>query len=211
MGRINGAFGTPRWVPVHYIFRGLSEPELVALYRAADVMLVTPLRDGMNLVAKEFVASRTDGDGVLVLSEFAGAAWELPEALQVNPYDVDGPPEVYYRALTMPREERRSRLAPLRTRVHTFDVHRWVGVVPRVLWPRSRPPARARGATAGGASARRELGRRLAETDALLLLLDYDGTLVPFTPTPELARPDAAGAGAPARARRPAATPKCTS
>ena len=72
VGRINGAFGTPRWVPVHYIYRGLSEPELVALYRAADVMLVTPLRDGMNLVAKEFVASRTDGDGVLVLSEFAG-------------------------------------------------------------------------------------------------------------------------------------------
>ena len=74
MGRINGAFGTPSWVPVHYIFRGLSAEELVALYRAADVMLVTPLRDGMNLVAKEFVASRTDDDGVLVLSEFAGAA-----------------------------------------------------------------------------------------------------------------------------------------
>ena len=67
VGRINGAFGTPRWVPVHYVYRGLSEPELVALYRAADVMLVTPLRDGMNLVAKEFVASRIDGDGVLIL------------------------------------------------------------------------------------------------------------------------------------------------
>ena len=80
VGRINGAFGTPRWVPVHYVYRGLSEPELVALYRAADVMLVTPLRDGMNLVAKEFVASRIDGDGVLILSEFAGASWELPEA-----------------------------------------------------------------------------------------------------------------------------------
>src|SRR3954464_3277447 len=115
VGRINGDFGTPRWVPVHYIFRSLSEPELVALYRAADVMLVTPLRDGMNLVAKEFLASRTDGDGVLVLSEFAGAAWELPEALQVNPYDVEGAAEVYYRALTMSPEERRARLVPLRT------------------------------------------------------------------------------------------------
>src|SRR5215210_7200094 len=125
VGRINGDFGTPRWVPVHYIFRSLSEPELVALYRAADVMLVTPLRDGMNLVAKEFVASRTDGDGVLVLSEFAGASWELPEAIQVNPYDVDGMAESSYRALTMDREERRSRLAPLRTRVETYDVHRW--------------------------------------------------------------------------------------
>ena len=74
-------------------------------------MLVTPLRDGMNLVAKEFVASRTDGDGVLVLSEFAGASWELPEALQVNPYDTDGTADVFYRALTMEPEERRARLA----------------------------------------------------------------------------------------------------
>src|ERR687889_940292 len=102
VGRINGAFGTPRWVPVHYIYRGLAEPELVALYRAADVMLVTPLRDGMNLVAKEFIASRTDDDGVLILSEFAGASWELPEAIQVNPYDVDATAESYYRALEMP-------------------------------------------------------------------------------------------------------------
>src|SRR5215210_303775 len=125
VGRINGDFATPSWVPVHYIFRGLTERELVALYRAADVMLVTPLRDGMNLVAKEFVASRTDGDGVLVLSEFAGASWELPEAIQVNPYDVDGMAESSYRALTMERDERRARLAPLRTRVETYDVHRW--------------------------------------------------------------------------------------
>ena len=139
VGRINGAFGTPRWVPVHYIFRGLSESDLVALYRAADVMLVTPLRDGMNLVAKEFLASRTDGDGVLVLSEFAGAAWELPEALQVNPYDVDGAAEVYYRALAMPAEERRGRMAPLRARVQAFDVHRWAASFSRAA---GRDPGR---------------------------------------------------------------------
>ena len=191
VGRINGAFGTPRWVPVHYIFRALPEPDLVALFRAADVMLVTPLRDGMNLVAKEFVASRTDGDGVLVLSEFAGAAWELPEALQVNPYDLDGSAEQFYRALTMSREERRARLAPLRTRVHTFDVHRWVDSFVECLTEIA--PAEPRlSPTAGAASARRALATRLAETESLLLLLDYDGTLVPFTPTPELARPDAA-------------------
>jgi trehalose 6-phosphate synthase/phosphatase len=189
VGRINGAFGTARWVPVHYIFRALSEPELVSLYRAADVMLVTPLRDGMNLVAKEFIASRIDGDGVLVLSEFAGAAWELPEALLVNPYDVDGSAELYYRALSMPREERRARLTPLRTRVETFDVHRWVATFLEHLADVTPAGVRS-GPTAGGASARRELASRLATTDALLLLLDYDGTLVPFTPTPELARPD---------------------
>jgi trehalose 6-phosphate synthase/phosphatase len=156
VGRINGAFGTARWVPVHYIFRALSEPDLVALYRAADVMLVTPLRDGMNLVAKEFVASRTDGDGVLVLSEFAGAAWELPEALQVNPYDVDGSAEVYYRALEMPREERRVRLAPLRTRVQTFDVHRWVASFLECLADVT-PAGVRQGPTFGGAAAARAL------------------------------------------------------
>jgi trehalose 6-phosphate synthase/phosphatase len=192
VGRINGAFGTARWVPVHYIFRGLSQPDLVALYRAADVMLVTPLRDGMNLVAKEFVASRTDGDGVLVLSEFAGAAWELPEAIQVNPYDADGAAEGFYRALTMEPEERKARLGPLRARVETFDVHRWVASFLEQLEGVVRPMTRPGVAVAGTAAVRAELVRRMLETDELLLLLDYDGTLVPFTPTPELARPDAA-------------------
>ena len=189
VGRINGEFGTPRWVPVHYIFRALSESDLVALYRAADVMLVTPLRDGMNLVAKEFIASRNDGDGVLVLSEFAGAAWELPEAVRVNPYDVEGAAEVYYRALTMPAEERRARLAPLRARVQTFDVHRWVASFLGQL-EESTPVAPPRGLPAGGDAAREALTARMAGTDALLLLLDYDGTLVPFAATPDLARPD---------------------
>ena len=191
VGRINGAYGTPRWVPVHYIFRAISPPDLVALYRAADVMVVTPLRDGMNLVAKEFIASRTDGDGVLVLSEFAGASWELPEALQVNPYDTDGTAEVFYRALAMEPDERRARLAPLRTRVDTFDVHRWVASFLEQLANVPRGAARSGPTAAGADAARQELARRVEETDALLVLLDYDGTLVPFTPTPELARPDA--------------------
>src|SRR5688572_3943589 len=192
VGRINGVFGTPRWVPVHYIFRGLSAPDLVALYRAADVMLVTPLRDGMNLVAKEFIASRADGDGVLVLSEFAGASWELPEALQVNPYDTDGTAEVIFRALTMEPEERRARLAPLRERVATFDVHRWVSAFLEQLERVTEPAARALSPTAGEAALRDELITSLERNDELLLLLDYDGTLMPFTATPELARPDAA-------------------
>src|SRR5262249_28107152 len=89
VGRINGSFGTVSWAPIQYIFRSISRRHLVALSAAADVMLVTPLRDGMNLVAKEFVASRQDEDGVLVLSEFAGAAAEMGEAMLVNPYDID--------------------------------------------------------------------------------------------------------------------------
>ena len=192
VGRINGDFGTSRWVPVHYIYRSLSPQELVALYRAADVMLVTPLRDGMNLVAKEFVASRTDGDGVLVLSEFAGASWELPEAVQVNPYDIDGMAESTYRALTMGPEERRTRLSPLRVRVETYDVHHWAATFLEQLESVTQRPAVAIQAPAGSAAARQSLLSRLGATEDLLLLLDYDGTLVPYTPTPELARPDAA-------------------
>jgi trehalose 6-phosphate synthase/phosphatase len=191
VGRINGAFGTPRWVPVHYIYRGLSEPELVALYRAAHVMLVTPLRDGMNLVAKEFVASRTDGDGVLVLSEFAGASWELPEAVQVNPYDVEATAESYYRALNMEEEERRSRLGPLRARVEAFDVHRWAATFLEQLETVTGPAAASRRVPAGAQAARQELMAQLHDREGLLALLDYDGTLVPYTATPELARPDA--------------------
>src|SRR3954466_3158963 len=192
VGRINGDFATPNWVPVHYIFRGLSERELVALYRAADVMLVTPLRDGMNLVAKEFVASRTDGDGVLVLSEFAGASWELPEAVQVNPYDVEGTAESCYRALTMGAEERRTRLEPLRARVETYDVHRWAATFLEQLELITRKQPGSRNVPAGPTAAREALQARLRETENLLLLLDYDGTLVPYTATPELARPDMA-------------------
>ncbi|MGZ8391244.1 MAG: bifunctional alpha,alpha-trehalose-phosphate synthase (UDP-forming)/trehalose-phosphatase [Gemmatimonadales bacterium] len=191
VGRINGDFATPRWVPVHYIYRSLSESELVALYCAADVMLVTPLRDGMNLVAKEFVASRTDGDGVLVLSEFAGASWELPEAVQVNPYDVDGMAEACYRALMMEPEERRTRLAPLRVRVDTYDVHRWVSTFLEQLETITRHITTSIRVPAGSVAARQALLERLRETEDLLVFLDYDGTLVPYTPTPELARPDA--------------------
>jgi trehalose 6-phosphate synthase/phosphatase len=191
VGRINGDFGTPRWVPVHYIYRSLSDQELVALYRAADVMLVTPLRDGMNLVAKEFVASRTDGDGVLVLSEFAGASWELPEAVQVNPYDVDGMAESAYRALIMDSQERRTRLAPLRIRVETYDVHRWAATFLEQLETITRRSPTSLPLPGGAAAARKALLSRLHEAEDLLILLDYDGTLVPYTSTPELARPDA--------------------
>jgi trehalose 6-phosphate synthase/phosphatase len=192
VGRINGDFATPSWVPVHYIFRSLSERELVALYRAADVMLVTPLRDGMNLVAKEFVASRTDGDGVLVLSEFAGASWELPEAIQVNPYDVEGTAESCYRALMMPEEERRTRLEPLRVRVQTYDVHRWAASFLEQLEGATGRQPDSRRALGNAKAARHAIEARLRETEDFLVLLDYDGTLVPYTATPELARPDAA-------------------
>jgi len=119
IGRINGAYGTIQSVPIHYLYQSVSMEQLVALYRAADVMLVTPLRDGMNLVAKEYVASRVDEDGVLVLSEFAGAAEELQEALTVNAYDVDDISAAMRRALGLSAAERRARMRALRARVMT--------------------------------------------------------------------------------------------
>ena len=106
-------------------YQSVSPAQLVALYRAADVMLVTPLRDGMNLVAKEYVAARIDDDGVLVLSEFAGAADELPEALPVNPYLIEEMASTMKRALTMDLHERRRRMTALRQRVAAKDRDWW--------------------------------------------------------------------------------------
>ncbi|GAA5533698.1 alpha,alpha-trehalose-phosphate synthase (UDP-forming) [Deinococcus aluminii] len=123
VGRINGKHTRDGWSPVQYIYRGVSREELVAHYRAADVMLVTPLRDGLNLVAKEFAASSRDG--VLILSRFAGAADEMPEALQVNPYNVDGLAAALLEALQMPLDEKKARLQRLRERLKQSDLHAW--------------------------------------------------------------------------------------
>ena len=187
VGRINGACGTVRSTPVHYVHRSVSGQELVALYCAADVMLVTPLRDGMNLVAKEFVASRVDEDGVLVLSEFAGAASELHSALVVNPYDVDGVAGSIERALAMSIEERRARMRALRRIVREHDIHVWADGFLRELHAVSQPHRDARRHNPP------PLAATLAEmhrTKRLRLLLDYDGTLVPLARSPELAAPD---------------------
>ncbi|GAA1387398.1 trehalose-6-phosphate synthase [Pseudonocardia kongjuensis] len=125
VGRINGEFARVGHPAVHYLHRSLPREELVAFFLAADVMLVTPLRDGMNLVAKEYVAARHDDGGVLVLSEFAGAAIELTSALLVNPHDTDGVKEALYAALTMNPDEGRKRMRTLRRQVLDHDVDRW--------------------------------------------------------------------------------------
>ncbi len=135
VGHINGRHGEPGRVPVHYVYRSLPMEELVAWYAAADVMLVTPLRDGMNLVAKEYVACRLDGDGVLVLSEFAGAAKELTHALLVNPHDVDGLATAFEQAMEMPLDEQRRRMRALRRVIERNDVHAWATRFLEVLAP----------------------------------------------------------------------------
>lgn len=124
---LNGQFTRPGWVPVHYMYRSLGRTELLALYRTAHVALVTPLKDGMNLVAKEYCACNTRSDAVLVLSEFAGAAEQLRGgAILVNPYDIEGVAEAIHQAVTMPREERNERMRRLRANVRKYDVHWWV-------------------------------------------------------------------------------------
>jgi trehalose 6-phosphate synthase/phosphatase len=123
--RINGRFGTAAWTPIQYLHQSVDRNELLALYRAADLMLVTPLRDGMNLVAKEFVAARNDESGVLMLSEFAGAVDELSDSLVVNPYDVVGTAAAMDRGLRMDKEERRRRMRAMRSVVFKHNVHAW--------------------------------------------------------------------------------------
>ena len=125
VGRINGAYGRPGHVPVQYLYRSLPFEELVAYYTVADVMTVTPLRDGLNLVAKEYVASRVDGDGVLILSEFAGAAQELQSAVLVNPFHLDAVATALEAALSMPKEDLQQRMRRMRRHVQTHDVFDW--------------------------------------------------------------------------------------
>jgi len=127
VGEINGIFTASGWVPIIYIYRHLDRPELLAYYRTSEIALVTPLKDGMNLVAKEYCACSVEEECVLILSEFAGAAAQLQKgALLVNPYDIESVADAVYRAFTMEKTERRARMAQLRKSVRENDIFRWV-------------------------------------------------------------------------------------
>lgn len=125
VGRVNGTYDTMKNTAIRYLHHSYPVEEMVALYLAADVMLVTALRDGMNLVAKEYVAARTENRGALVLSEFAGAADTLRQAILVNPHDIDGLKAAIVKALTMPRAETMRRMRIMRRQVLQNDVERW--------------------------------------------------------------------------------------
>jgi trehalose 6-phosphate synthase len=126
IGKVNGRFGDAAWTPIRYVNRSYSRTVLAGIYRAADVAMTTPLRDGMNLGAKEFLAAQDPDDpGVLMLSQFAGAAVELDEALIVNPHETDAVAAALKRALEMPREERRERHAPMLAHLLKNDIKRW--------------------------------------------------------------------------------------
>lgn len=127
VGRLNGDLGTIGNPPITYLHSSFPRAEMAALYSAADVMVVTPLRDGMNLVAKEYVACRTHEDGALVLSEFAGAAPELPQAYMVNPYDINGLKDKLMQAIQAPKRETSKRMRAMRKQVFENDISQWAG------------------------------------------------------------------------------------
>jgi trehalose 6-phosphate synthase/phosphatase len=189
VGKINGKFGGVGWTPIVYQYRNLPFDVLMGIYTVSDVALITPLRDGMNLVAKEYVASRSDQTGVLILSEMAGAAKELGEAITINPNNREEIVDALKEALRMPVEEQKRRNTIMQSRLRRYDVHRWaadfidgmmtVREAQNKLYAKLFPDSIHQTVRKEYASARRRL-----------LLLDYDGTLVPLVQRPDLAAPD---------------------
>ncbi|HUC84722.1 MAG TPA: bifunctional alpha,alpha-trehalose-phosphate synthase (UDP-forming)/trehalose-phosphatase [Candidatus Acidoferrales bacterium] len=189
VGRIVGNFGDVHWTPLVYQFRLLTFDEIVPLYRLCDVALITPLRDGMNLVAKEFIASRPDQTGVLVLSEMAGAAKEMGEAVIINPFHCEDFAKALELALNMPVEEQIRRNQLLQERLRRHNVVRWADDFVQTLLSTQKIEAARRARLLTG-RAYSGVVQQYCAASRRALLLDYDGTLVPFALEPRLAQPD---------------------
>jgi trehalose 6-phosphate synthase/phosphatase len=188
IGNINSTMGTIHWQPVIYQYNSLNFEEMIALYTACDLALITPLRDGMNLVAKEFVACRKDKRGVLVLSEMAGAARELATSLTINPNDIDEVADKILKGLEMPLHEQEERLIPMRNRIAQYDVKAWASDFLNQLNVIKEKQETFQVKFLDELT-KRELLDHFRKANKRLILLDYDGTLVSFAPQPEEARP----------------------
>jgi trehalose 6-phosphate synthase/phosphatase len=188
IGRINGRYSTLTWQPVIYRYNQLSFSELVAMYHAADVGLITPLRDGMNLVAKEYMACRKT-EGVLILSELAGASSELAEALLVNPMDREEVAHAILQALMMSPEEQLSKINLSQQRLKEYTVNHWINDFMRQL-DETKLLQRQQKTKLVAQETENKLIEEFTSAKRRLVLLDYDGTLVPFAKHPELASPD---------------------
>ncbi|MCA1761769.1 MAG: bifunctional alpha,alpha-trehalose-phosphate synthase (UDP-forming)/trehalose-phosphatase [Cryomorphaceae bacterium] len=189
VGKINSKYGRMSWVPIHYFYRSYPFRALGAFYRMCDVAAITPVRDGMNLVAKEYIASRKNQDGVLILSEMAGAAKELSDAILVNPNDKNQLVEAMHRALTMPKEEQKLHMSIMQETVRKYNIYNWVKLffdnlkaVKKMQTTMSTTPLTAEG--------QNELISKYKSAARRLLLLDYDGTLVNFKNDPLACAPD---------------------
>ncbi|MCL1854770.1 MAG: bifunctional alpha,alpha-trehalose-phosphate synthase (UDP-forming)/trehalose-phosphatase [Clostridia bacterium] len=191
IGAINGAYSTVGWTPVQYFYRSFSYSELLAMYAIADIALVTPLRDGMNLVAKEYVAAKRDQPGVLILSEMAGAAVELADAIIVNPMDARQIGDAILKALSMTDEEQLAVIRKMQKIIARQTVRRWAGDFTSELREvRQRNSELAEKYLKSNMLL--QIQRAYANAGRRLLLLDYDGTLVPHMPDPTMARPSPA-------------------
>lgn len=188
IGRINGRYSTLSWQPVIYRYGQLSFHELVAMYNIAHIGLITPLRDGMNLVAKEYVASRKD-QGVLILSELAGAASELGEALLVNPFDPYDVAEAIHQALNMSPDTQHYKLGLLQNRLKEYSVNHWINDFLKQL-SETKSYQELQEAKHVSQTVEMAIVNEFANSERRLLLLDYDGTLVPISRHPSLAVPD---------------------
>lgn len=188
VSEINGRYGQPTFSPISYLYQSVGIDELTALYRLADICFVSPVRDGLNLVAKEYVAVRNDGGGVLVLSEFAGAASEMGEALRVNPWDVAGTARQLERGLEMGMGERNERMQPMRQRVDRADVRNWLRVFMRSLQAPDAPSIGSPPAV-GPKVLADTVGAPFINAENALIMLDYDGSLRELTPRYEDAVP----------------------
>lgn len=182
VSRINGTYGTVNWAPISYQFQNRPFSEVVALYARADVMLVTPIRDGMNLVAKEYVASKRRRGGVLILSEMAGAIDELPEALSINPNSAYSVSEAMHDALAMPAREQKERLAAMQKRLSIGTVQNWGKEFMHDLALASEQGGTSRRQLS--LTQRQRITTRYQSASHRLIILDYDGTLRSFVKTP---------------------------
>jgi len=189
VGRINAQYRTISWNPILYFYRSLPLEELTALYRLAEVALVTPMRDGMNLVAKEFVASKLDQRGVLILSERAGAARELSDAILINPTDINQLVEAMHDALVMPEEEQTARMTAMQALVKRYNVFSWTRLFMNQLTYTKMKQHTLAPEMLTTAAATQLLADFRATEGQRLLLLDYDGTLVGFHANPQRAQP----------------------
>lgn len=190
VGQINGQFGTMSWSPIMYQYKSFGFSELTALYNLADVALVTPLRDGMNLVAKEYIASRRDKTGVLVLSEMAGSAQELQEAIAINPNHIEDITRGLEEALSVPRAKQIGVNKQLQARLSSYDVRRWGNDFIEQLKNSQQHVENNTRELSG--LVKSNLLKQWKTARKPLLLLDYDGTLVNFANRPEKAKPPAA-------------------
>ncbi len=189
VGKINGKFGDVAWTPIVYQFHTLEFPRLAALYSLSDIALITPLRDGMNLVAKEYIASRTDRTGVLILSEMAGAAKELGEAIIINPNHKEDIARALKEAAEMPLDEQGTRLERMQARLRAYDIFRWAEDFLEGL-DKIKDDQKKFEARFINSFILDKIKQNYLNAKHRFIFLDYDGTLIPFARSPHEARPD---------------------